>query len=59
MNSRSLSHDSMKDAQNYQMKGNKLNCSDYRIQVKLLGGNLNSVRRETSRYYRNTSSQGW
>jgi hypothetical protein len=30
----SISHDLMKDAQNYWIRGNKLNCSGYRIQMK-------------------------
>jgi hypothetical protein len=34
MNRSSISHGLMKDAQNYYIRGNKLNCSGYRIQVK-------------------------
>jgi hypothetical protein len=36
-NDRSKSHGSMEDPQNYYIKGNKLNCSGYMIQVKLMG----------------------
>jgi hypothetical protein len=34
MNLRSISHGSMKDAQNYKIIGNNPNCSGYRIQAK-------------------------
>jgi hypothetical protein len=34
MNLKSISHASTKDAENYLIKGNKLNCRGYRIQVK-------------------------
>jgi hypothetical protein len=34
MNWRIVSHGSMKDAQNYENKGNKPNCSGYRIRAK-------------------------
>jgi hypothetical protein len=37
MNWRSISHGSTKDARTYWIKGNKLNCSGYRIQVKQMG----------------------
>jgi hypothetical protein len=34
MNCRSISHGLMKDAQNSYIRGNKLNCSGYRMQMK-------------------------
>jgi hypothetical protein len=43
----------MNDAQNNYTKGNKPNCSSYRIQVKINGDNLNNIRHETSRHFRN------
>jgi hypothetical protein len=35
------------------MKGNKPNCRGFKIKAKYKGDNLNNVRREASRYFRN------
>jgi hypothetical protein len=37
----------------FDQKKNKPNCSGYRIQEKKNGDNLNTIRRETSRHFRN------
>jgi hypothetical protein len=50
MNSSSIGHGSTRDVQNFEIKGNKPNCSGYRIRAKC-GDTLNNVRSEASRQF--------
>jgi hypothetical protein len=58
LNRRSISHGSRKDVQNYEIKGNNPNCSGYRIRGKYVNGdNLNNIRNEANRHFRNKKGQ--
>jgi hypothetical protein len=47
----------MKDAQNYQIKGNKAKLQWLQDPSEINGGNLNNVRCEASRHFRNKKRQ--
>jgi hypothetical protein len=47
----------MKDDKNYYIKGNKPNCSGYRIQSEINGDNLNNIRCKASRTLRHKKTQ--
>jgi hypothetical protein len=47
----------MKDVQNYQVKGNKSNCKWLQNPSQINEDNLNSVRCEVSRYFRNKKNK--
>jgi hypothetical protein len=48
-----INHGLMENVQNNKMKGSRLNCNGCRIPSQINGHNLNNVRCETSRNFRN------